>query len=124
MTKCFSDAQKKSYYLTSCIGPALAIDILSFAYAAIFALILTFVAGKLEMELVAFMDERAYEAPVDEAQTVYFKLRGLGLTDREAEVARLVSCELTNKVIGEMLYISDSTVKKHITHILEKTGTG
>ncbi|MGN0400940.1 MAG: response regulator transcription factor [Acetatifactor sp.] len=54
-------------------------------------------------------------------QTVYFKLRALGLTDREAEVARLVSCEMTNKEIGQMLYISDTTVKKHITHILEKT---
>lgn len=106
----------------SCVGPGLAIDILSFAYAAIFALILTFVAGKLEMELVSFMDERIDEAPVEDAQTVYFKLRGLGLTDREAEVARLVSCEMTNKEIGQMLYISDATVKKHITHILEKTG--
>ncbi|MDE6926633.1 MAG: LuxR C-terminal-related transcriptional regulator, partial [Acetatifactor sp.] len=32
------------------------------------------------------------------------------------------SCDMTNREIGKMLYISDTTVKKHITHILEKTG--
>ncbi len=104
------------------LGPCAAVSMLSFLYAVVFALILSFPAGKLEMELISYMEETASEGKVDDVQTQYFKLRGMGLTDREAEVARLVSCEMTNREIGEMLYISEATVKKHITHILEKTG--
>ena len=53
--------------------------------------------------------------------TAVFKLRAAGLTDREAEVVRLVSCGMSNREIGQLLYISDTTVKKHVTHILDKT---
>lgn len=43
-----------------------------------------------------------------------------GLTKREMEVALLVREGLTNKEIGEKLFISDTTVKKHISNIFEK----
>lgn len=105
----------------STIGPSLALMGLSLLYAAIFALLMTVAAGKLEAILVAYMEESDGEEAIPDGQTLYFKLRAMGLTDREAEVARLVSCEMTNKEIAQMLYISDTTVKKHITHILEKT---
>lgn len=104
------------------LGPPLAVSALSFFYASVFALFIMFMMGKLESMVVAYMGESDEEEAVEDSQTVYFKLRALGLTDREAEVARLVSCEMTNKEIGQLLYISDTTVKKHITHILEKTG--
>jgi DNA-binding NarL/FixJ family response regulator len=42
------------------------------------------------------------------------------LTDRELEVLRLIARGLSNAEIGEQLYISDATVKTHITHILQK----
>ncbi|HEV3480657.1 MAG TPA: LuxR C-terminal-related transcriptional regulator, partial [Gaiellaceae bacterium] len=45
-----------------------------------------------------------------------------GLTDRELEVARLVARGYTNQMIADALYISDSTVKVHVRHILEKVG--
>ena len=106
----------------ACLGPALAVSGLSFFYASVFALFILLMMGKLESMVVAYMEETVGEETAEDSQTVYFKLRALGLTDREAEVARLVSCEMTNKEIGQMLYISDTTVKKHITHILEKTG--
>ena len=106
----------------ACLGPALAVSGLSFFDAAVFALFILLMMGKLESMVVAYMEETTGEETAEDSQTVYFKLRALGLTDREAEVARLVSCEMTNKEIGQMLYISDTTVKKHITHILEKTG--
>lgn len=105
----------------SAIGPSLAVMGMSLFYAAIFALLMTVTAGKLERLLTAYMEEPDGEDTAPDEQTLYFKLRALGLTDREAEVARLVSCEMTNKEIGQMLYISDTTVKKHVTHILEKT---
>jgi DNA-binding NarL/FixJ family response regulator len=43
-----------------------------------------------------------------------------GLTDRELDVLRLIARGHSNAEIGEELYISDATVKTHITHILQK----
>jgi DNA-binding NarL/FixJ family response regulator len=42
------------------------------------------------------------------------------LTDREREIFRLIAEGLSNAEIGQRLYISDTTVKTHITHILQK----
>ncbi len=42
------------------------------------------------------------------------------LTTREQEVFRLIANGLSNAEIGQELYISDTTVKTHITHILQK----
>jgi DNA-binding NarL/FixJ family response regulator len=47
--------------------------------------------------------------------------RQLGeLTERELDVFRLIARGLSNSEIGRELYISDTTVKTHITHILMK----
>ena len=42
------------------------------------------------------------------------------LTERELDVLRLVARGLSNAEIGQELYISETTVKTHITHILQK----
>jgi DNA-binding NarL/FixJ family response regulator len=42
------------------------------------------------------------------------------LTTREQEVFRLIAAGHSNAEIGEQLFISDTTVKTHITHILQK----
>jgi DNA-binding NarL/FixJ family response regulator len=42
------------------------------------------------------------------------------LTAREQEVFRLIANGLSNTEIAQGLYISDTTVKTHITHILQK----
>ena len=42
------------------------------------------------------------------------------LTERELDVFRLIARGLSNAEIGEKLFISDTTVKTHITHILQK----
>ena len=44
------------------------------------------------------------------------------LTDREREVFRLIARGLINTEIGQELYIGDTTVKTHITHIRQKLG--
>ena len=108
-------------YEFNVVSIAFAITLLSILYAFIIAVLLTLFIAKLDNMLASYMEEPQAEITVEEAQTIYFKLRSLGLTDREAEVARLVSCEMTHREIGQMLYISDATVKKHVTHILEKT---
>jgi DNA-binding NarL/FixJ family response regulator len=42
------------------------------------------------------------------------------LTERELDVFRLIVRGLSNAEIGRELFISDTTVKTHITHILQK----
>ena len=42
------------------------------------------------------------------------------LTERELDVFRLVARGLSNAEIGQELYISETTVKTHITHLLQK----
>jgi DNA-binding NarL/FixJ family response regulator len=42
------------------------------------------------------------------------------LTPREQEVFRLIASGLSNTEIAQALFISDTTVKTHITHILQK----
>ena len=42
------------------------------------------------------------------------------LTERELDVFRLIARGLSNAEIGRELFISDTTVKTHITHILQK----
>ena len=42
------------------------------------------------------------------------------LTTREQEVFRLIAQGLSNAEIGRELYISEGTVKTHVTHVLQK----
>ena len=44
------------------------------------------------------------------------------LSPRELEVARLVARGLTNKQIGQALYVSERTAENHVQHILTKLG--
>ena len=45
-----------------------------------------------------------------------------GLTEREVEVLRLLAAGLSNRAIGERLYISTNTAANHVRSILLKTG--
>jgi DNA-binding NarL/FixJ family response regulator len=47
---------------------------------------------------------------------------GSPLSPREFEVARLVARGLTNKQIGEALFVSERTAENHVQHILVKLG--
>ena len=44
------------------------------------------------------------------------------LTAREQDILLLIAGGLSNSEIGRQLYISETTVKTHVTHILEKLG--
>jgi DNA-binding CsgD family transcriptional regulator len=47
---------------------------------------------------------------------------GEGVTDREADVLRLVIAGLANKEIAAALHLSPRTVEKHVENLLRKTG--
>ena len=47
---------------------------------------------------------------------------GAELTERELEVLRIMTTGVSNAAIAKKLNISESTVKNHIHHMLEKTG--
>jgi DNA-binding CsgD family transcriptional regulator len=75
-------------------------------------------------------EARAIAAPLGQARVV--ELMGSlltmspegpdGLTDREVEVLRLLASGLSNRSIGERLYISTNTAANHVRSILIKTG--
>ena len=44
------------------------------------------------------------------------------LTARELDILLLIADGLSNAEIGRQLYISETTVKTHVTHILAKLG--
>jgi len=46
-----------------------------------------------------------------------------GLTEREAEVLRLIAAGHSNSEIGEKLFVSQATVKSHVNRIFAKTGS-
>lgn len=54
--------------------------------------------------------------------TLYLHYQRSGLTNRETELAILAYRGYSNREIAEMCYISEATVKKHMTHIFEKLG--
>ncbi|WP_228984875.1 response regulator transcription factor, partial [Streptomyces sp. DH12] len=45
-----------------------------------------------------------------------------GLTEREREILELIGEGLTNRQIGQRLYLAEKTVKNHISRLLAKLG--
>jgi len=50
------------------------------------------------------------------------RLRALGVTEREADVLRLVARGLSNREIAGAMFLSPRTVEKHVERLLAKTG--
>jgi DNA-binding CsgD family transcriptional regulator len=48
------------------------------------------------------------------------KLKELGITQREHEILGLIAQGLSNKEIGEKLFVSENTVKTHSSRLFEK----
>lgn len=48
------------------------------------------------------------------------KLREVGLTPREHEILGLIAQGLSNREIGEKLFVSENTVKTHSSRLFEK----
>jgi len=48
------------------------------------------------------------------------KIKSLDITEREYEVLQGISDGLSNKEIGDKLYLSESTIKTHVSNLLLK----
>lgn len=63
---------------------------------------------------------KSFSAPKNETEEKEPEFR---LTTRETEIVKLISKELSNAEIGELLFISERTVETHRKNIFRKTGT-
>jgi DNA-binding CsgD family transcriptional regulator len=50
------------------------------------------------------------------------KLKETGITPREHEILGLIAAGLSNREIGERLFVSENTVKTHSSRLFEKLG--
>jgi two-component system response regulator DegU len=82
------------------------------------------VTGKLinQLRRMTYLDEAGVVAggELKEAGVKYVHTANSPLTRREAEVLRLMAEGKSNKSIGEFLFISEKTVKNHVSSILQK----
>ena len=61
---------------------------------------------------------------MERIKAAYFDKSKQKLSEREAEIARLAAKGLSNREIGERLFISENTVKKYLKSVFEKLGIG
>jgi DNA-binding CsgD family transcriptional regulator len=93
-------------------------------YGGVIALIFTVVGIHLGLrwtrpkEVVVVREVRVREGGpfVLDAQ----KLKDLGITPREHEILGLIAQGLSNREIGEKLFVSENTVKTHSSRVFEK----
>ena len=65
------------------------------------------------------------EVPAPAASPFAFdegRLRGLGVTRRELEILELIASGMSNREIGEKLFVSENTVKTHSSRLFDKLG--
>ena len=60
-------------------------------------------------------------APVDFVRD-QAKLQALAITPRELEVLELIAAGLSNKEIAERVFVSENTVKTHLSRVFDKLG--
>jgi len=90
----------------------------AFALSVTFMLFRTSVIKDKELKKKSSLLEKATN-PAHAREKVF---NSCGLTEREKEIARLMTEGLDNKEIGERLFLSNSTVAFHVTNIFRKFG--
>lgn len=93
----------------------------------------SFVSGGLKIEIVlavvailffvigVYLNKRSlHQKNLPEGELDLNKVKALDLSNREHEVLKEISLGLSNKEIGEKLFLSESTIKTHVSKILVK----
>lgn len=66
------------------------------------------------------LTQRSQHAQIDEA--LRWPGRDVGLTERESEILSLLSTGMTNRELGNTLYLSENTIKTHLRSLYAKLG--
>jgi DNA-binding NarL/FixJ family response regulator len=66
------------------------------------------------------LTQRSQHAQIDGA--LRWPGRDIGLTERESELLSLLSTGMTNRELGETLYVSENTIKTHLRRLYSKLG--
>lgn len=77
----------------------------------------------ISLYLILFVNEKEEEEDESDPiidNTIEWGILISKLSKREKEIAQLISIDLSNKEIGERLFISPLTVKKHVYNIFSK----
>jgi len=93
-------------------------SMVAFALSVTFMLFRMSVIRNRELKEKSALLEKAAN-PASMRENVFISY---GLTEREKEVARLMTEGLDNKDIGERLFLSNSTIAFHVTNIFRKFG--
>ena len=93
------------------------------------------ISGNLKMEFAIaiiaivffivgiYMNKKSLHKPKQTSREINFKkIEDLDITTREYEVLQGISEGLSNKEIGDKLYVSESTIKTHVSNLLLKLG--
>ena len=62
--------------------------------------------------------QRSQHAQIDEA--LRWPGREIGLTERESELLSLLATGMTNRELGDHLYVSENTIKTQLRHLYAK----
>lgn len=89
------------------------------ATAFIAVLVAAIVLNQLSEIVVGRRKSAMKPIPADAANTIALEC---GLTEREREIAVLISGGLSNREIAKKLFLSPETVKNHIYNLYRKTG--
>ena len=68
-----------------------------------------------------YINKKSLHKNINNKQEIdHQKIKALEITDREYEVLERISEGLSNKEIGEKLFVSESTIKTHVSNLLSK----
>jgi DNA-binding NarL/FixJ family response regulator len=67
-----------------------------------------------------YVYKKVYQKPSEVKEIDQQKIKSLEITNREYEVLQLISKGLSNKEIASQLFLTESTIKTHVSNLLVK----
>jgi len=97
------------------------VEIYAGIVAAVFSGVGIWLGLRLTKQPETVIREVLVPAPVDFVRD-QGKLQALAITPRELEVLELIAAGLSNKEIAERVFVSENTVKTHLSRVFDKLG--